>query len=69
MITHIERPILAMELSKIFATSGIDKSDKDIIDVIMNEISNNKNVINLNQDNRNALIKILNKHMCAETWN
>ena len=69
MITHIERPILAMELSKIFATSGIDKSDKDIIDIIMNEISNNKNVIDLNQDNRNALINILNKHMCAEIWN
>jgi hypothetical protein len=69
MITHIERPILAMELSKIFAQSGMNKSDKDIIDSIMNEISNNKSVIDLDHDDKNALINILNKHMCVETWN
>ena len=63
MITHIERPILALELSKIFASTEMNKSDQDVIYSVIQEINSNKGVIDLDHDNRNALISILNKHM------
>jgi len=69
MITHIERPILAMQLSKIFSSSVIDKSDQEIISSIIDEINKNKSGIDLDHDNRTALIDIFNKHMGAVSWN
>lgn len=63
MITHIEKPILASELSKIFASSGMMKSEQKLIHSIIQEISQNKNGIELDSHHRTALIGILEKHM------
>ena len=69
MITHIERPILVMELSKIFALNTIDKSEQDVVFSIIQEINQNKNVIDLCHDDKNALIGILDKHMSVANMN
>ena len=46
MITHIERPILAAELSTISASNAIMKSEQYLVSAIIQEINKNKNVIN-----------------------
>jgi len=63
MISHIEKPILASELSRICALNKMMKSEQNLIHSIIQEINQNKNVIELKQDDRNFLINILEKHM------
>ncbi len=63
MITHIERPILAAALSRISASDAIMKSEQYVVNNIMQEINKNKNVINLDRNDSNALLGILEKHI------
>lgn len=64
MISHIERPILASALMKISTSTAMMDSDRSFIFSIIEEINQNRNVIELDPDNKDALIDILNKHLC-----
>jgi len=63
MITHIEKPILVAELSRIFASNTMMKSEQNLVHSIIQEINQNKNGIELDPHHRTALIGILEKHM------
>lgn len=63
MITHIEKPILASALSRIFASSAMMESEQNLIHSIIQEINQNKHGVELDRQHRAALIGILEKHM------
>ena len=63
MITHIEKPILASELSKIFALNTMLKSERKFVHSILEELNQKKNLVELDDEDRNTLIDILRKHM------
>ncbi len=63
MISHVEKPILLRELSRIYASSRMMKSEQSLVHSIIQQINENKNGIELDQNDRNTLIGILNEHM------
>lgn len=63
MISHVEKPILLRELSRIYASSRMMKSEQSLVHSIIQQINKNKNGIELDQNDRNTLIGILNEHM------
>jgi hypothetical protein len=62
MISHIEKPILEKELARIYASNKMMESEQNLVHSIIQQINQNKNCIEIDQDDRYALINILTKH-------
>lgn len=63
MITHVEKPILVTELRKLSENNKFQKQEILIVDAVMTEIEQNKDISGFSEDLSLALSDIVERHI------